>query len=63
MVLLLPQQLQDEVPQLDLPGPGARLGLVGPVWEGETWVGEAEREGEKEGLAWRPEQLGEPITL
>ena len=39
VVLLLPQQLQDEVPQLDLPGAGARLRLVGPVWEGKPWVG------------------------
>lgn len=29
--LLLLQQLQDEVPQLDLPGARGRLGLVGPV--------------------------------
>lgn len=33
MILFLPEQLQDEVPQLDLPGPGARLRLVSPVWE------------------------------
>lgn len=38
MVLLFPQQLQDEVPQLDLSGARARLGLVGPVWEGEPWA-------------------------
>lgn len=31
MVLLLPQQLQDEVPQLDLSGTRTRLRLVGPV--------------------------------
>ena len=37
LVLLFLQQLQDEVPQLDLPGAGARLGLVGPVWEGDAW--------------------------
>lgn len=29
--LLLLQQLQDEVPQLDLPGARGRLSLVGPV--------------------------------
>lgn len=33
MVLLLPQQLQDKVPQLDLSGAWTRLGLIGPVWE------------------------------
>ena len=43
VVLLLPQQLQDEVPQLDLSRAGARLGLVGPVWEGEPWGGEEGR--------------------
>ena len=37
VVFLFLQQLQDEVPQLDLPGAGARLGLVGPVWEGDAW--------------------------
>lgn len=38
MILLFPEQFQDEVPQLDLPGPGARLGLVSPFWEGEPSV-------------------------
>ena len=38
--LLLLQQLQDEVPQLDLPGARGRLGLVGPVGEGQAWGGE-----------------------
>ena len=44
MVLLLPQQLQDEVPQLDLSGARAGLGLVGPLREGEPWVTRRERE-------------------
>lgn len=35
-VALLPQQLQDEVPELDLPRPGARLRLVRPLGERET---------------------------
>lgn len=39
MVLLLPQQLQDEAPELDLSRAGARLGLVGPVGEGKPWGG------------------------
>lgn len=37
--LFLLQQLQDEVPQLDLPGAWRRLGFVGPIWEGQTWGG------------------------
>lgn len=37
MVLLFPEQLQNEVPQLDLPGARARLWLVGPLWEGKPW--------------------------
>lgn len=35
MILFFPEQLQDKVPELDLPGPRARLGLVGPFWEGD----------------------------
>lgn len=35
LILFLLQQLQNEVPQLDLSGSGARFWLVGPVWEGE----------------------------
>ena len=35
-LFLLPQ-LQDEVPQLDLPGAQGRLGFVGPVEEGQAW--------------------------
>lgn len=35
VVLLLPQQLQDEVPELDLSGARTRLRLVRPVWEGK----------------------------
>ena len=46
MVLLLPQQLQDEVPQLDLPRAGARLRFVGPVWKGKPWGGEGGDQGE-----------------
>ena len=42
-VLLLLQQLQDEVPELDLPAPGARLGFVGPVWIGNTTSSWGER--------------------
>lgn len=38
MVLFFPEQLQDEVPQLDLSGPGARLRLVSPFWEGDPAV-------------------------
>lgn len=37
LVLLLPQQLQDEVPQLDLPRARGRLRLVGPIREGKPW--------------------------
>lgn len=37
LVFLLLQQLQDEVPQLDLPGAWAWLWLIGPVWEGDAW--------------------------
>lgn len=37
LILLLLQQLQNEVPELDLSGAGARLGLVGPVWKSEPW--------------------------
>lgn len=33
MILFFPEEFQDEVPQLDLPGPRARLRLVSPVWE------------------------------
>ena len=35
LVFLLPQQLQDKVPQLDLPRARGRLWLVGPIWEGK----------------------------
>lgn len=35
VVFFFPQQLQDEVPQLDLPGSGAGLGLVGPFRKGK----------------------------
>lgn len=35
--LLLLQQLQDEVPQLDLPRARGRLRLVGPIREGKPW--------------------------
>lgn len=38
MILLLPEQLQDEVPKLDLSGPGARLWLVSPFWKGKPWM-------------------------
>lgn len=41
LVFLLPQQLQDKVPQLDLPGARGRLRLVGPVREGKAWEREA----------------------
>lgn len=44
VVLLFPQQLQDEVPQLDLSGARARLRLVGPIRKGKPWGG---RTGEK----------------
>ena len=37
LVFLFPQQLQDKVPQLDLPGAGGRLRLVGPIREGKAW--------------------------
>lgn len=50
LVLLLLQQLQDEVPQLDLSGPGARLGLVGPVREGEPWAEGSRTERRRTGL-------------
>ena len=43
MIFFFPQQLQDEVPQLDLPGPGARLRLVSPVWEGKPCNREIKR--------------------
>lgn len=50
LILLLLQQLQDEVPQLDLSGPRARLWLVRPFWEGEPWVrGRGARDGGKRG--------------
>jgi len=45
LILLLLQQLQDEVPQLDLPRAGTRLGLVGPVREGEPWAEGAGKRG------------------
>lgn len=35
VVLLFSKQFQDEVPQLDLPGARARLGLVRPIWKGK----------------------------
>ena len=41
LVFLFPQQLQDKVPQLDLPGAGGRLRLVGPIREGKAWRQEA----------------------
>ena len=41
LVLLLLQQLQDKVPQLDLPRAGGRLRLVGPIREGKPWGQEA----------------------
>ena len=41
LVLLLLQQLQDKVPQLDLPRAGGGLGLVGPIREGKPWGQEA----------------------
>lgn len=49
LVLLLLQQLQDEVPQLDLPRTGAWLRLVGPIWEGKP-CGQTKRE--KPGGRW-----------
>ena len=45
MVLLFPQQLQDEVPQLDLSGARARLRLVGPIREGKPWGTQERGEG------------------
>lgn len=45
MILLFPEQLQNEVPQLDLSGTGARLGLVSPFWEGEPCNREIKRVG------------------
>ena len=52
--LLLLQQLQDEVPQLDLPGARGRLGFVGPVGEGQAWGGEGSqrRPTTPRGLLW-----------
>lgn len=38
MILLFPEQLQDEVPKLDLSGPGAWLWLVSPFWKGKPWM-------------------------
>lgn len=37
VVLLFPQELQDEMPELDLPGAWAGLWLVGPLGEGKPW--------------------------
>lgn len=54
MVLLFPEQLQNEVPQLDLPGARARLWLVGPLWEGKPW---GERERRSDGWSWQGKVL------
>lgn len=50
MIFFFPEQLQDEVPQLDLSGPRARLGLVGPVREGEPWAEGSRTERRRTGL-------------
>jgi len=45
VILFFPEQLQDEVPQLDLSGPGARLWLVSPLWESDPYKRKIKRAG------------------